>query len=329
MPGLVVAALGAVLGWIVNQWSSSISSHVIAVVVGIALANTGALGLRDGVLRPGLRMAARRVLRIGIVLVGMRLSLGELADIGPRALLSVVLVVVVTFVGVQWLGRQLGLSSGLSTLVATGYSICGASAIAAAEPFADARDEEVAYAVGLVTLCGSLAIFVLPPVGNLLGLTPADFGSWVGASVHDVGQVVATASVEGADALTVAVVVKLTRVILLAPLLVLLAVSARRARLRADTGSDASSTARPPLVPLFIALFLVAVAVRSTGAVPDGWLDDIKTADTLLLGAGLVGLGANVDLRRLRALGGRPLVLGLTSWVLVATVAYAAVLTIG
>ncbi|MEO7398929.1 MAG: putative sulfate exporter family transporter, partial [Ilumatobacteraceae bacterium] len=277
----------------------------------------------------------------GIVLVGFRLSLSEVAALGPRALVAVCLVVVITFFGTQWLGRRLGLSRPLSLLVATGYSICGASAIAAAEPFSDASEEEVAYAIALVTLCGSLAIGVLPPLGGLLGLSSATFGAWVGASVHDVGQVVAAASTRDATALKSAVVVKLTRVALLAPLLTGIAISKRRRDHRemvsvtpagsADSmagerhNSPDAAAERPPILPLFIVMFLVAVIVRSTGIMSTGALSGIKQLETLMLGVGLAGLGSGVNVRRLRTLGGKPLVLGLASWIVVAAASLAAV----
>jgi uncharacterized integral membrane protein (TIGR00698 family) len=335
VPGLVLAFAAALIGYGVHELFATVSPHVVAVVLGVVAANTGIVRARH---RRGLRLAAKRVLRIGIVLVGFRLSLSEVRDLGPRALIAVCIVVAITFTGTRWLGRRLGLSSSLSLLVATGYSICGASAIAAAEPFADATEEEVAYSIALVTLCGSLAIAVLPPLGALFGMSSHDFGAWVGASVHDVGQVVAAASTRDALALKAAVIVKLTRVALLAPLLMGIAVESRRravgpaatttttTTMTGTTNATATTTTkRPPLLPLFVALFLAAVVVRTVFDIPRRGLNATQTAETILLGAGLFGLGSGVDIGRLRRLGGRPLALGLISWVLVAATALAAV----
>lgn len=332
-PGLAAAGAGAALGWWVHTRWSSVSPHVVAVGVGALAAN---VGLLPAATAPGLRIAAKRVLRLGIVLLGFRLSLGQMADLGPRALAAVVLVVLATFTGTQWLGRRLGLSPGLSLLVATGYSICGASAIAAAEPFADASDEEVAYSIGLVTICGSLAIVVLPVLGDWFGLSGHDFGAWVGASVHDVGQVVAAASTRDSTAVTAAVVVKLTRVVMLAPLLAFVAVRSRRTGAGLDTGPDTGpdtgldiARQRPPVLPLFVALFLSAVVVRTTGVFTAHQVASIQQWETIAIGMGLVGLGSQVRIARLRHVGGRPLLLGLASWVLVGAVSLAAVAVIG
>ena len=315
----------ALVGYLIHERVGAVSPHVIAVALGVVGATFGRV---EPVLVPGLRMSAKKVLRIGIVVLGFRLSLGELGELGPRAVASVFVVVVATFFGTQWLARRMGIGPGLGLLLATGYSICGASAIAAVEPFADATEEEVAYSIALVTLCGTLAIVVLPPLGTLMGLSPHDFGAWVGASVHDVGQVVAAASTHGEEALKVATIVKLVRVALLAPLLATIAISRRR-----SAQPVAEGAARPPIVPLFIVLFLVAVAVRSSGVVPSAHeaavYGRVKTLETILLAMGLFGLGSNVNVRSLRRVGGRPLALGLASWALVAVVSIVAVTVVG
>jgi uncharacterized integral membrane protein (TIGR00698 family) len=322
VPGLALALVGAIVGALVHARTDSVSAHVVAVLVGVVVANAGFAGT---IMQPGLRMAARRVLRIGIALVGFRLSLGEVYDLGPRALFAVCIVVALTFAGTRALGRWLGLSPSLSLLVATGYSICGASAIAAAEPFSDATEEEVAYSIALVTLCGSLAIFVLPALGEVFGMGNQAYGSWVGASVHDVGQVVAAASTRDVVALKAAVVVKLTRVALLAPLLLGIAIAARRRAAGTAAASGLAEAKRPPILPLFVVMFLAAVAVRSTGVMSGDSLELTSQAESILISMGLVGLGAGVRIGRLRQVGARPLVLGLISWVLVAGVSFGAV----
>jgi uncharacterized integral membrane protein (TIGR00698 family) len=231
----------------------------------------------------------------------------------------VAVTVAVTFTGTRRLGRRLGVSGPRGLLIATGFSICGASAVAAMEPVAGGDEEDTGVAVALVTLCGSLAIVVLPLLRVPLGLSVAEFGSWAGASVHDVGQTVATAQrVPGS--LTTAVVVKLTRVVLLAPLVAVQGVRARRSHALPPDGGQ-----RPPPVPLFVAGFLAAVALTSTGALPHAFLAAAEPVQSVLLVAALFGLGTGIHLRALLTTGGRSLLLGLTSWLLVAGVAYAGV----
>lgn len=309
LPGLALVAAVAAAAWGASTIIAGLSPLVAGIVLGAVVANT------VGVPEPaasGTKLAARSLLRLGIVLLGLRLSLGDLAGLGPDGLVVVAAVVIITFLGTQWIARRFGVSDDLGLLVATGYSICGASAIAAMDGVVGADEEEVAYAISLVTLCGTLSIAVLPLLGELAGVDGATFGTWVGGAVHDVGQVVATAAHGGDAALAAATVVKLTRVVLLAPLVALIAIRARR-RSPATVGEH-----RPPLVPVFVVGFLLAIVVRSSGVLPVGWLDAAATVEKILLTAALAALGMGVDVRRLRRLGGRPLALGMAAWVLVA-----------
>lgn len=311
--GLVVAAVAVafLIGEVVD-----VSPLVGGVVLGVLAAN---LGLITPVLQPGVTFAAKRLLRAGVVALGLRLSFDQVRALGVVGALAVVAVVVATFFGVQLLARALGISSGLGLLVATGYSICGASAVAAMEPLADADEEEVAYAIGLVTLCGSLSIVVLPVIGHLLDLPVERFGTWAGAGVHDVGQVTATASAYAESALAPATLVKLTRVILLAPLVAGVGLWRRRHHEPIHEGGTPA-----PIVPLFVLGFLAMIGLRATGWLSADVLATGKQVEQVLLTAGMFGLGCGVAFGRLRRLGGRPLLLGLASWVLVAVAALAA-----
>jgi uncharacterized integral membrane protein (TIGR00698 family) len=305
-----------------------VSPLVAAVAIGAIVVNVWPV---PDALGPGVAFGSRSLLRLGIVLLGFRLSVGDVVALGVPGLAVVVIAVSATFWGTQAIARRLGLPADLGLLVATGYSICGASAIAAMDGVVHAEEEETAYAIALVTLCGTLSILVLPVVAGWTGLAGEAFGTWVGGSVHDVGQVVATASQDGSAAVAAATVVKLTRVVLLAPLVAFVAVRRRAlAAATATTPAGAPGGAdpdegdrRPPLLPLFVVGFLAAIAARSTGLVPAATLDHLATVEKLVLTVALVGLGMGVRVGRLRRLGGRPLLLGLLAWPLVAGVAYA------
>jgi uncharacterized integral membrane protein (TIGR00698 family) len=315
-----VAALALLAHALANPWPG-MSPLVVGVGLGALVANVVPIPTDAS---PGVRFASRRLLRLGIVALGFRLAIDDVLEIGATGLVTVLAVVGVTFVGAQWLGRRLGVPPKLSLLVGTGYAICGATAIAAMEGVIDADEEETAYAVALVTLCGMLSIVVLPLLAGPLDLSGAAFGSWAGAAVHDVAQVVATAATDGPAALESAVVVKLTRVLLLAPLVA--GVALWISRTVRPTGADARpSLGRTPPLPLFVVGFLVAVALRSVDAVPADALTTIRTVERWLLTSALVALGLGVRFDRLRRLGGRPLALGLVTWVLVAGVAYVGV----
>ncbi|MFI1395421.1 YeiH family protein [Streptomyces sp. NPDC020681] len=320
LPGLGLAALGVALAWSAHQLLPGVPMLTASVVLGIAAAHLPRIrAVVRGTARPGLSYAGRRLMRIGIVLLGLKLGLDDILGLGWATVALVLGVVAATFLGTWWLGRRLGLPGDQPLLVAAGYSICGASAIGAVSEANDSDERDAAASVALVTLCGTLAIAVLPLLQQPLGLGDAEFGRWVGASVHDVGQVVATAQTAGPAALGDAVLVKLMRVALLAPLVAAVAMSVRHRSGGGTTGK------RPPLVPLFVVGFLAAVALRSTSLLPGPVLDLAGHAQELLLAAALFGLGSAVDLPTLARTGGRVAALGLGAWVVVAGVSYAGV----
>mgnify|MGYP003313124891 FL=1 len=306
--GIVTAATGVAL-WTTTV--SSVSAGAVALGVGLLFGNLAPGQERAQV---GLAFASRRVLRVGVVLLGFRLSVGELRqNMGLLDVLAVIGLVVLTLWGVNKIARALGLSSDFGRLLGVGYAVCGVSAIAAVKPLTKADDEEVAYAVGLVTLFGTLSMALYPTVAAFLDITPDLFGWWAGSAIHDVAQVVATATISGDVALETAVVVKLGRVALLGPILIFLSLRERK--------QDAVRGGIFGLVPLFVLGFIAAVAVRSSGLIPTESLDVLDTLRKICLTAAMVGVGALVKFRNLASMGGRPLKVGVISWVLLAVVA--------
>lgn len=337
-PGVAVAGLAALGGWGVHLLLPAVPMLTAAVALGmIAGQFPAAQRVLDGILKPGLAVAARRLLRIGIVLLGLKLSLVDIAGLGWEAIGVIVAIVGITFAATVLFGRLLRLPGTQPILIAAGFSICGASAVGAMSAVTRSRDEDSATPIALVTLCGTLAIFVLPVLRIPLGLSPEDFGVWVGLSVHDVGQVVATAQIAGPAALATAVVVKLTRVLTLAPMVAIVGLVERRADARnAALGADhpdyveRPAAGRPPIVPLFIAGFIAAVLVRTFFVVPStaagsAVLDIADVAQQALLGMALFALGANIRFRELARTGWRALVVGLASWLLIALLSLAGV----
>ena len=195
-----------------------------------------------------------------------------------------------TFSATRWLGARLDLDARFVTLVAAGFSICGAAAIAAVNEAVRARRQDVALAVALVTGCGTVMLVAIPVLARVVGLSHEESAVWAGASIHEVAQVVAAASLLGGGAvpLAVALTVKLGRVALLAPTYV---VAARGRGPAAGTSS--------PRIPWFLLGFLGMVALRSTGLLPLGALAVANQLTTVLLGAGMFVLGAGFRLRDL------------------------------
>jgi uncharacterized integral membrane protein (TIGR00698 family) len=287
LPGLAVVAAGLAVANLGHRLVPSVGVLTWAVALGVVAANTGLLPAAG---QAGLAPLTRRLLRAGVALLGFSISLASIAALGFPVTAIVVVTLVATLLGTVWLGTRMRLGRARSLLVATGVAICGASAIAAMQEPAGADEEDVTAAIAMITLCGTVAMFVLPLLRKPLGLSTVEYGVWVGASVHEVGQVVAAASGAGAAVLATAVVVKLTRVLLLAP------VVATANLIRRPSGGPAR---RPPLIPLFVLGFIACALVRTFAIVPPAALGWISTVQATALGAALFGMGASVHLRSL------------------------------
>ena len=280
---------------------------VLGVIVGCIPAARPAL---DGVLKPGLALSSRRLLRLGIVLLGLSLALGDIAALGAVAILAIVALVGVSF-AITWLiARAFKLPGDEPVLLAAGFSICGVSAVGAMAAARGSKDSDTGTPIALVTLFGTAAIVVLPAVASVIGLNAVDYGRWVGASVHDVGQVVAAAQIAGPTALAAAVVIKLTRVLMLAPMVAVASIATRRRQ--SETGG-----VRPPIVPLFIVGFLVAVLVRTFVPLPEVVLEVADVLKSVLLAAALFAIGASLRLEKLARSGLRALAAAALSWAVI------------
>ena len=318
-PGLVAAALGLGGALLAHEFVPAIGVLTWAVALGMVAGNTGML---PPVAKQALAAVTKRLLRIGIVLLGFAVSFGAIMALGVGTIALVAGTLVVTLVATTWLGNRMKLGAARSLLIGTGFAICGASAIAAMEQTAGADEDDVAVGIAMVTLFGTVAMVLLPLLAGPLGLTDMQFGIWAGASIHEVGQVVAAAGAGGAAVVAIAVVVKLTRVLLLAPVVATVSVRKRLA------GQETAGK-RPPIVPLFVLGFLACVALRSTGVIPTGVLTAISQVQVAALGAALFGMGAAVQIRSLFRGSGRVLLVSTLSTLLVTGVALAGVLLIG
>jgi uncharacterized integral membrane protein (TIGR00698 family) len=199
----------------------------------------------------------------------------------------------------------MGIDPKLAQLIGAGTSVCGASAVIATNTVTDANDEDVAYAVACVTVFGSIAMFAYPTLSTLLHLDPRAYGLWAGSSIHEIAQVVAAAFQEGRQAGEFGTIAKLSRVMLLAPLVIALGVAAARR-------NKGPSSARPPM-PWFVLGFIAMIALNSLVTIPPEARSVIVSVTTFLLTMALAAMGLETDIGKLYAKGLRPLVVGATA----------------
>jgi uncharacterized integral membrane protein (TIGR00698 family) len=301
-----------------------VAEVTVAILLGIVIA--AITGPRIKPFEPGLTFASQRVLRLGIILLGARLSLGEIARIGLPAVGIILITMAASFAVVLLVARFVRVEGRLAVLIAVGSAVCGNTAIVATAPVIGARAREVAYAVATITLFGTLAVFLYPAIGRAFAVPQPSFGLWAGVAVHDTSQVIATSAAYGPEALDVATVVKLIRNALMAPLLFLIAIAwaARR--------DEAIGPARhwvPRAVPLFVLGFLALAALRTIGLIDAEQAAALDAVARLLILVALAGVGMLINVGELRETSWRPLAVGFVVALVVGIGSLVAIMTFG
>ncbi|MFG1477293.1 YeiH family protein [Xanthobacter sp. V4C-4] len=316
VPGLALtgAIAGCAYGVRLAPGLGVASPLVIAIVIGMVFHNV--VGT-PAAASPGVKFALRRVLRFAVVLLGLQLTVAQVRTVGLVGFGIVAATLACTFFLTRWLGRLMGVEARLAELIAAGTAVCGASAVIATNTVTRGSDEDVAYAVACVTVFGSLSMLLMPTLLPWTGLDAHAYGLWTGASIHEVAQVVAAAFQGGQAAGEFGTVAKLSRVMLLAPLVLGLgAVALWKAR-----GGSAAGQARPP-VPWFVFGFVAMVMVNSAGLVPADLKATLVTLTTFLLAVALAAMGLETDIGKLRRKGLRPLALGAAAWLFISVFSF-------
>lgn len=303
-------------------------SHVgalsLALLLGLAVRGCWGVPAEQAV---GISFSARHLLRIGIVLIGVRLNFDLLSQAGPRIFILAASIIVTGLYVITWLGRRCGLPGMQALLLAVDSSICGASAVAAAAPVIRARQEDIALVVPICSLIGTFGLLSLAIVQHALDLTPSTFGILSGATLHEVAQVMAAASIVP-NALEAGTVTKLMRVALLAPAVLMLGVVLARRHKGDGTGKQTSL--RGMLGPVwFVFGFLIVGAIHTLARVVfPHHLDDIDrtgshllTISSLLMTMAMAGLGLQVDFAQLRKNALRTTAVALAGWLLLVALA--------
>nr|WP_256992616.1 putative sulfate exporter family transporter [Paenibacillus sp. XY044] len=291
---------------------------VLAILLGMAY--RASVGVPEYAM-PGIAFSNKKLLRLGIILLGMRLNLADIVHAGPRVLLLAVINISVTLLAVYGIARLMKVDPVMSLLSACGSAICGAAAVAAIAPQVRANEQETAVSAAVVALLGTLFTLLYVGLYPLLGLSPAGYGVFAGGTLHEVAHAIAAAAPGGKEAEDMAVIVKLTRVALLVPVAVLVGVWSSRK-------GAAGEKSRIP-IPWFVLGFLGMSGIHTLGILPESAAAQIVTAAYMLMAMAMAGLGLNVDFAVFGRKGGRPFAAALIGSCLLAGVGYALVRVLG
>ncbi len=269
---------------------------------------------------PGIVVAQKPILRLGVALLGFKLSIGELISIGAPALVVVIVGTCAALAFGWWFGKSMGLNDRLAPVLAVGGAVCGASAILAAETTVKAEQQDVAASIGVITLYGTLGIVLYPILGRGLHMVPFIYGVWTGASLHETAQVVAAGAALGME--KVATVVKLVRIAMLAPIVFYLAWWMRK-------NGSGDGRAKVPLLPWFLILFLVFALLNSSTMfglsqplLSKDLVGHINDANVWILAIGMAGVGLQTGFKDLKKAGWMTILVGGAQWVFLSLVAF-------
>ncbi|MCY1668032.1 YeiH family protein [Rhizobium sp. SL86] len=315
IPGLALAGgiAAAAMGFRALTGIQALSPLILSIVIGMLIGN---LRRPPVACRPGIGFSMKRLLRLGIILLGLQITLSQLLSLGLSGLAVVIVTLAATFTAVTLVGRLLGVDRRLTGLIAAGTSVCGASAVIAANAVVRGRDEDVTYAVACVTIFGSFSMLLFPLLMLPLHLDAVAYGLWSGATIHEVAQVVAATFQAGDVAGQYGTIAKLARVVLLAPLVLTLALTLFR------SGGTGTVKAGAAPFPWFVIGFLAMVGLNSSVTLPPALSQDAGLLGTFLLSCGLAAMGLQTHMKQLAAEGFRPLALGAFGWLFISGFGY-------
>ncbi|WP_411348032.1 YeiH family protein [Paenibacillus sp. WLX2291] len=298
---------------------------VIAILIGMIWRST--IGIPNQ-WHEGISFSSKRLLRYGIILLGMRLNLLDIVHAGPKVLIIAVINIAVTIPVVYGIARCFKVEHRLGVLTACGTAICGAAAVVAIAPQMKATDDETAIGAATVAILGTLFTLMYIVLYPWLGLSANGYGIFAGATLHEIAHVIAAAAPAGQASVDLAVIVKLTRVALLVPVAILIGIWTN-ARERKVNAQAVQASWRDIPIPWFIVGFLLASGVHTLGILPEAWADHMVDIAYLLIGMAMAGLGLNVHLATFRRMGLRPFVAGLLGSIILAGLGFELVQWLG
>lgn len=296
--------------------SLSFSPMIVGIILGMLYANSLRNNLPETWV-PGIQFCSKRILRIGINLYGFRLTFQNVVEVGIPAICIDAIIVTVTICGGVLIGRLMKMDRGIALLTSVGSGICGAAAILGTESAIKVKPYKTAVAVSTVVIFGTIAMFLYPILyrNGILDLTPQEMGIFTGSTVHEVAHVVGAGNAMGKEVSDPAIIVKMIRVMMLVPVLLIISYSVMRAAVKSG---DASGRGKISM-PWFAILFLVVIGFNSLNLLPAGLVDFINTFDTFLLTMAMTALGAETSIDKFRKAGAKPFILAfiLFIWLMV------------
>ncbi len=310
LPGIAFAAVIAVPAWLIGKLVPVVGSPVLGILFGMILA----FWKRPELLDEGISYTSKKLLQYSIILLGFDMNLFNVFKTGKQTLVLMAFTLTASFLTAYFVGKLLKLDGNTKTLIGVGSSICGGSAIAATAPVIHASDEEVAQSISTIFLFNVIAAFLFPFLGHVFGMSDQSFGLWAGTAVNDTSSVVAAGYTFSNAAGNLAVIVKLTRTLMIVPATLVLAIyTSHKAK-----GSQTGNYSLVKIFPWFVLGFIAASVINTFVALPAGMGSFLSQVGKFVIVMAMAAIGLNTNLVKLVKNGGKPILLGATCWVVLA-----------
>lgn len=309
LKGFLVSFAFAIPAYYLGQNFPLVGGPVFGILLGLLFSGVKLPRSYDD----GIRYTGKKVLQYAIILLGFEMNLFHVLDVGAQSLLVMLCTLTTSFLTAWGLGRMLGMSSTMTTLIGAGTGICGGSAIAAVAPVIDAKDKDIAFSISTIFLFNIIAVFLFPFLGHLLNFSDYGFGMWAGTAINDTSSVVAAGYSYSAEAGGYATIVKLTRALMIVPVCLFFAFLTSRKKAKEGNFHLAK------VFPWFILWFVVASIVNTSGFLPAALTDFLGNAGKFAIILAMSAIGLHTDIRGLIHNGLRPILLGLGCWIAVAS----------
>ncbi|MDE7403117.1 MAG: YeiH family protein [Muribaculaceae bacterium] len=321
--GILFMALFACAAFYIGRWqvlvNLSISPMIIGIILGMCYANSLRAHLPE-TWAPGIQYCSKRILRLGIILYGFRLTFQDVAAVGTAGIVVDLIIVTVTILGGVGIGRLLKMDRDLALLTSIGSGICGAAAVLGAEATLRTKPYKTAVAVATVVIFGTIAMFLYPMAyrSGLLGLNNTQMGIFAGSTLHEVAHAVGAGNAMGEDVANTAIIVKMIRVMLLVPVLMVLGwwLATKAVRKSASEVDDEAGNKKGKVsIPWFAFGFLAIIGFNSLQLLPAEVVNFINQFDTFLLTMAMAALGAETSIDKFKKAGAKPFILALCLFV--------------
>ncbi len=306
LPGIALVGLIAIPAWIIGKAFPIIGSPVLGILFGMILA----FWKRPEILSEGVKYTSKKLLQYSIILIGFDMNLYNVFKVGKQTLVLMVFTLSAAFLTAFIVGKLLKVDKNTATLIGVGSAICGGSAIAATAPVINASDEEVARSISTIFLFNVIAAFLFPFLGHILGMNDQSFGLWAGTAINDTSSVVAAGYSFSNEAGNLAVIVKLTRTLMIVPVTLVLAFYTSKK----EAGKQKGSYSIIKIFPWFVLGFIVASVLNTFLPMSDEISGLLSQSGKFLIVMAMAAIGLNTNIVKLIKNGAKPILLGLICW---------------